>query len=209
VAHGGFIRILRGDAGQRAEAASFRTDVASVPVGGLLGAGGELAAAREEAYQAGYQAALAEQSAALEADRTLLLGRVAEALTAVVGEVRSRRTADMADVESGVVDLAFELAEALVQHELAHCGDATREAVKRAISLVPSGEDIIVRLAPGDAVSPESLEALVPEGNVKVVSDEAVEHGGCIVEAGPCRVDGQITSALERVRALLQGEAGQ
>jgi len=44
----------------------------------------------------------------------------------------------------------------------------------------------------------------LPEASVHVIADPSVEAGGCVVEAGPCRIDAQIGPAIERARALLR-----
>jgi flagellar assembly protein FliH len=38
-----------------------------------------------------------------------------------------------------------------------------------------------------------------------VIPDPAVEAGGCILEVGDSRIDAQLGSALDRVRAALLG----
>jgi flagellar assembly protein FliH len=52
----------------------------------------------------------------------------------------------------------------------------------------------------------------VADASVKVVHDPAIEIGGCVVEAGPCRIDAQVGPAMERARALIdsvgQGSRG-
>jgi hypothetical protein len=35
------------------------------------------------------------------------------------------------------------------------------------------------------------------------VADAAIDHGACALAVGPLRIDAQISSALERMRALL------
>ena len=77
------------------------------------------------------------------------------------------------------------------------------DALTRAMALVPRGEDLVVRLHPGDVTTSEELQALVADASVKVVSDPDVEIGGCVVEAGPCRIDAQVGPAMERARALI------
>ena len=39
-----------------------------------------------------------------------------------------------------------------------------------------------------------------------VIADPAVEPGGCILEVGDSRIDAQLGSALDRVRAALLGD---
>ena len=117
------------------------------------------------------------------------------------GPVATRAALEQAEHEA--VELAFELAEAFFGREISLSPSISIEAVKRALTLVPHGEDLVVRLHPDDVVTPEELQALVIDASVKVVVDPEVEAGGCVVEAGPCRIDAQIGPAMTRARALI------
>jgi flagellar assembly protein FliH len=160
-------------------------------------------AARAEGYAAGYEAAKAEAAAGHEAARAAQLARVSDALVAAAASAAVARGEMVRELEAEAVHLAFELAEAIVRRELTLSRCVSVEALRRAIGLVPHGEDVLVRVHPGDVVDPESLAALLPEAAVKVVSDPTIEAGGCVVEAGPCRIDAQIGPAIERARSLL------
>jgi len=216
----GRVRILRGPESQRAAAATLTVEaprdrvpgasgepvdsgVPMRPAGSPMGMADRIDAARAEGYAAGYEAGQAEAATGLEAVRAAQLGRVADALVAAAAGAAQTRAELVRGLEAEAVQLAFELAEAIVRRELtlSHC--VSVEALRRAIGLVPNGEDVLVRVHPGDVVDPAELGALLPEAAVKVVSDPAVEAGGCVVEAGPCRIDAQIGPAIERARALL------
>jgi len=218
----GRVRILRGAEGRRAVVATLTAELpapasgasatpagAAVHVGGApMGMADRIEAARAHGYAAGYEAGKAEAVAGIEAARGAQLARMSDALVAAAASAAGARADIVRVVEAEAVHLALELAEAIVRHELtlSHC--VSVEALRRAIGLVPNGEDVLVRVHPGDVVDPAELGALLPEAAVKVVSDPAVEAGGCVVEAGPCRIDAQIGPAIERARALLAATTG-
>jgi len=218
----GRVRILRGDAGRRAAAATLAVEapsrgaatmaapagVSGAVAGSPMGMSDPLEAARAEGYDAGYEAATAEAAAGFEAARAAQLARMSDALVAAAAAAAGARAELVRVVEAEAVHLAFELAEAIVRRELTLSRCVSVEALRRAIGLVPNGEDVLVRVHPGDVVDPAELVALLPEAAVKVVSDPAVEAGGCVVEAGPCRIDAQIGPAIERARALLAATTG-
>lgn len=161
--------------------------------------------ARTDGYRRGYQAALDELQASAEGERRRRLAELCTALTSAAWAVVGQRQDAMSAAQLQAVHLAVELAEAVVRRELALGRQPAIEALQRALSLVPTGEDLLVRLHPGDVIDVAELQAMVPERQVRVVADESVEPGGCVVDAGPCHVDAQIGPALDRARAVLAG----
>jgi flagellar assembly protein FliH len=196
-------RIMRGGDGLEAASASLLVDMPRVGAGNGTGSSRDLLAdARQEGYQEGYQAALGEIAAAEATGRSAQLRRVADSLVAAAGQLAEAR---VQAVQLGAVEaaeLAYQLAEAFLQRELT-IGQPVLDAVTRALGLVPDGEDLIVRLHPGDAIDPAELAALAPDVSMRIVPDPKVEPGGCVVVAGPCRVDAQIGAALARARQVL------
>ncbi|MGH9017353.1 MAG: FliH/SctL family protein [Acidimicrobiales bacterium] len=195
--------MLRGEAGRRATTETFGRAVAGRAGQDTAPLIDPFAAARAAGFQEGFAAGVADAASGDEAALAARTTRLTEALIAAAEETRGQREAAVTRAEAEAVELAFELAEALITRELSLSSSAGIDAVTRAVALVPEGEDLVVRLHPGDVVTPEQLQALVPDTSVKVVHDPDIEPGGCVVEAGPCRIDAQIRPAIERARALL------
>jgi flagellar assembly protein FliH len=198
----GSVRILRGSDRSNADAAPFAPKIPSVGSGGHSMAE-RLEAARSAGYKEGYEAARLELSAGTEAERSERLEKLAHDLARAAADTARAREELLAEAEAEAVQLAFELAESIVQRELVLSESLSSEAIRRAFALVPRGEDLIVRLHPGDVIDVGELSMLVPESSVKVVADPSIEEGGCVVSAGPCQIDAQIGPALERARALI------
>lgn len=213
-------RIWRGEASRGARTAVYTVDLPDVerhvalgvprrPVTApaMLGVAERIEAARAEGhrrgYEEGHQAALAAIGARVEEERQSRTASLERALTAAVSAIATQRVEAVAVAEVEVVTLAIELAEALLRRELALSAVVGADALRRALDLVPAGEDLVVRLHPSDAEHPGALQALVSDRQVRVVADPAVEPGGCLVDAGPCHVDAQIAPALDRARQVL------
>jgi flagellar biosynthesis/type III secretory pathway protein FliH len=158
--------------------------------------------ARKQGRDEGYRAAMEQIEAAETTGRAAQLRRVADALVAAANDVHDARRDAVEMGASDAAELAYALAEAFLQRELS-VGRPAVEAVSRAMHLIPDEQDIVVRLHPGDAIAADELRGIVPDAEVKVVEDPRVEPGGCVVVAGPCRIDTQIGSALERARQIL------
>ena len=198
-------RILRNGDGAHAAAASL---IVEVPGSGSSAAssGSSLAEmleqARQEGREEGYRAAMTEMEAAEVAGRAAQTRRVADALVQAVGELSRTREQAVTVAASEAAELAYDLAEAFLQRELL-LGRPGIDAVVRALALVPENEDLIVRMNPAELIGPDELAVLVPDAAVKVVADPRVEAGGCVIQAGPCRIDTQLGAALDRVREVL------
>lgn len=162
-----------------------------------------LAEARREGFEWGRMQALAEPAAEAERARTAALAAFAAQIHDAVVAVAAERQAIVDGVVGEVVDLAFELLHTLVDEELALREEPVRDAARRALKLVPSDEALVVRINPRASLEPAELMDLVPGRQVTIVVDPSIEENGCVIEAGPCRVDAQIGPALARVRERL------
>jgi len=199
----GLMRVLRYDDHSSAGVALARWKPAAFSAGGEAGPADPFETARHVGYEEGYRAARAETDAvtesAVEADRR----RVRTALADAAVAVGRTRTEAVATVTAEVVELALELAQALLERELTLSDSVDLDAVARALRLAPTGEDLVVRLHPDHGVDIADIAALAPGATVKVIEDPKIERGGCVLEVGPCRIDTQIEPAIKRARALI------
>jgi|GEM_PF-1295842 flagellar assembly protein FliH len=164
----------------------------------------QLAEARRAGYERGRAEGLADALAAAEARRAEALAEIAETLADTCTTVTQTRRTIVDEVVADAVDLAFEIATALVGDTIARSAAPAREAVVRALAIAPEGEELRVRVHPDAPLSASDLEGLVVNSAVRVLADPAVEQSGCVVEVGACRIDGQVAPALARVRAVLE-----
>jgi flagellar assembly protein FliH len=173
-----------------------------------------------EGYDEGLHAGRLE--AAAEAERlsaaaaaheaaTAALDIAAISLSAAASEFHRRDEVALLDIEGETIALAFELATAIVGRELAACDEPVIDALRRAATLVPDRGTGVVRIHPDDERVVRDATADDPgrwAADMSVVPDAAVERGGCIVDVGSCRVDAQISTALDRLKAVLGDVAG-
>jgi flagellar assembly protein FliH len=192
--------------GRAAEAGERRPDPLE-----LLAA--ELERVRREALLEGERRAEERLRAELDDERARRcheLERAATALREAADEVLEARLAACRVVEDEVARLAFELASVIVGRELELAQAPGLDALRRALRLVPDEDRLVVRLHPDDlqAARQAAEQAVAGErvsGSLELVADPDVERGGCVVEAGPCRIDAQVGPAIERVRKVLRG----
>ncbi len=183
----------------------------------------ELARLREHAHREGYAAGHAEglaasASAVAEAELSAQ-ARLAEAqhrwerrlvsATAALGaaatQLEQTAVPVAEDLREEVLQSVLVLVEDLLGRELASVDAAGVDALRRALTLLPTDAPSVVRLHPDDlAEVPADALAALP-ASVTVVGDLSVERAGAVAECGVQRVDARLSTALARVREVLRG----
>ena len=157
-----------------------------------------------EGYRDGLETGRAE---ALDAGRREA-SRLLEALRGSVADHGTRLDEVAGEVARAATELAFGIAEQILQRELLTAADPGADAIRRAVAALPhAGESIsaaVVRLHPDDAsrlvADPDELFAGV---ELVIVADSDVEPGSCLLDVDQTRVDTSVSSALARVREVL------
>lgn len=164
-----------------------------------------LDAARREAFEEGRRAGMAEAAEGVRARRAAAVAAVAAEIGRAAAGLSALRAGVVDEVVGDAVGLAFELVEVLVGRELALSEEPGRDAVTRALALVPDGEDLVVKLHPDCGLDDEDIAVLAGDRGVRVLRDPTVDRDGCQLTVGACHVDAQLPAALERVRRALEG----
>jgi flagellar assembly protein FliH len=190
-----------------------RTGDPGVPIEYVALAATNEATALEAGRSAGFEAGYAEgwEAAHVEAreqahQADARLERALAALEAASCDAASAFAERRDQLERSVTDFAFELVQTLVGRELALAAHPGRDAVARALATDVSGLPATVRLHPEDADAlgdADAQGALATTRAVTIVSDASVTPGGALVEIGDATIDGQLTTALQRVREVL------
>jgi len=168
--------------------------------------GREVEVAREESFRDGYEAGRHDTERSLGAVREQLEGALAALRQAAV-LLDAQRAESMTVAEDEVAALAFSVAGAVLQRELQLAAAPGQEAVARALALLPGEVDVVVRMHPDDAACLDDPSD--DSRRVVIVPDPDIERGGCVADAGACRIDTQVSTALERVRRVLcDGQVG-
>lgn len=125
------------------------------------------------------------------------------ALTVAAERLDARVAPDLSELTGSLTEAAYTLVADLLGRELATATDPGRDAVDRALRLLPVDAPTVVRIHPTDhAVLDPDWVAGLP-ATVILVADASVEPAGALAESGARRVDAQVSTALLRVREVL------
>jgi len=224
--------VLRGAAANNAVSAHFNTNLRNVGarVPRVPAVDAELNAAKEAAKASGYAAGWAEGRRAAKAEaeaarraaeeetrrfqqaRQAALQRALHTVAAAASRLEQRSVPTATEIEDELVSAAFVLAEAVLGRELALADSPGRDAVARALELVPVGRPVQVRLNPADfatlTAEADHEGPLVIDGRtVTLAADASLASGDAIAECDATVVDARLSAALLRVGEAL-GMAG-
>lgn len=100
-------------------------------------------------------------------------------------------------LEGMLVKLVTQLAHAVVRAELTDRTDLLTHTIDDALALIPAYDgQIQLRLNPGDQVA---LAEIAEQQNWKLIADDSVTAGGCLLQAGSCRVDASVETRFAQI----------
>ncbi len=129
--------------------------------------------AKQYGYDEGYKKGFDDALSSIEADRLDATRKLVEVLGNSVSLLAESRHEVMAISSREVVDLACRIAEAILLRELAVSKNPGREALERALSIVPGGSDLVVHMHPDDIAELGDLSKSSGEGRLGVGSPGA------------------------------------
>jgi flagellar assembly protein FliH len=125
----------------------------------------------------------------------------ASALAAAAARCEETTRALHADLTDRAVDLALEIAAAILGREVELAVDPAADALRRALVPVALDVPLVVRLHPDDLAA---LDPTVLGGRpATVVPDARVAPGDAVVETEDGWIDSDVAGALARVRKVL------
>lgn len=185
---------------------------------------GDSDSARTAGYAAGWAAGAKAAAESARADRDRMraehesresqrdaeVTRAIAALTAATEQWQRRAVPVVEEARRSVYEAALELAEAVLQREIAPGERSARTLLERALDLPIEASPTILRLNPDDLrhvnLLIESGQAIVPSG-LSLVPDARLHPGDAITEHGEGALDARIGTALARARDVLLGDA--
>lgn len=215
--------VLRGGEGAAVELAPMDLrDLASRSTGRRASVGRLEQAALEEARRQGFDAGVLQgrEEGMVQASEQMhhQVQSLIRALGGALDSLESARAEVVSSVESGVVDLAYGVTEAILRAEVELQDDPARSAIERGLAVLPADVEATIRLHPDDAARlaqlAERRSSNRPWGTdtvwhgldhrFTVVADPTIGAGSAKVTAGAVSIDLGIETALLRVREALE-----
>lgn len=207
-AHAQASRILT-DARRKAESDAQHALAAAREEGHRTG----LAKGLEEGRAAGFVAArneAAEQFAAEHAERVARMDRAAEAFVQAAQRIDALKAELRGMAEADLLDFAVRVASRLTLEVGRTDRVAATANLRRALTLIESGAQVIVRTHPDDLdalrryAEARTLEAEASQ-TIRLQPDESIAPGGCVVQSGRTMVDASLDTQVAELVALLLG----
>ena len=174
-----------------------------VPERPAPGSGPNLDAVREQAFEEGFAAGVAQAQSQLDGP--------ASALAAAADQLQALRTDAAASVEADAVDLALRIAEQALGAAIAAEPELVVEAVRGALRRLVERDRVLILVNPDDLeLVRDHVGRLVSElGGIEhceVQAERRVRPGGAIVRTTEGEVDATLETKLARAREVLEHE---
>jgi flagellar assembly protein FliH len=174
-----------------------------VPERPAPGSAPSLDAVREQAFEEGFAAGVAQAQSQLDGP--------ASALAAAADQLQALRTDAAASVEADAVDLALRIAEQAVGAAIAVDPELVVEAVRGALRRLVERDRVLILVNPDDLeLVRDHVARLVGElGGIEhceVQAERRVRPGGAIVRTSEGEVDATLETKLARAREVLEHE---
>jgi len=165
---------------------------------------------REEGLAAGAEAARRDAAERFAAEQVNLV----TALQGAVRDIENVKETLRVTAERDVVDFALRIARKLTFATAEVHREAAVENLRRALKLVDVQTSLTIHVNPVDMetarqFAPAMLETLEKADGLRILSDESISPGGCIVEGPRTRVDATLETQAEELIGLLLGEAAR
>lgn len=132
-----------------------------------------------------------------------------EKLSGLLKEISSIRSSLQHETERELVELAFQIARAIVGSEIETRTEIVLESARRAVQRIGAEGRITLRVHPSDANHIwKQREALSPylsgKADISVEPDETIERGGCLAVTDFSEADATISGQFEVLRERLR-----
>ncbi|MBC9783414.1 hypothetical protein H1S01_02665 [Heliobacterium chlorum] len=111
--------------------------------------------------------------------------------------------------EPEIVELSIQIAEKILQYEIANKPDVVLNIAMNAINKVRDMSAVVLKIHPQDyplvqSAKPELMRLIKGLRSLTVEMDETVDRGGCIIDTSHGYVDARIEAQLEEVSRVIR-----
>lgn len=199
--------LIRGDEAAKAQPIDLVSREPAAPLNAVGPWAEQLNALHESARQQGFEQGRAEgQSRGVEEGRQQM-AELGVSLRSAIDRLLSQLENGVAEVgdrlATQTVDLALEIAAAVLGREVAATEDPGAEAIARCLEMAPATGDLFARLHPADAAELGRIEGLADRG-LMITADPTLQRGDAIVTINDATIDARLSESLRRVAEALR-----
>jgi len=170
------------------------------------------AAGLQAGNEEGIKAGRAEGHAKAYAESRDQITKAAQTLAGACAEFQTLKEELFKQAEADLLKLSVMIARKVTGREISADAHISAENVKRCLDMLSQRRNLVVRVAPAalsavEEIMPELSKRLGDLSSVKVVADEAVSPGGCLVTGESGMIDATIESQFAEVERILFGES--
>ncbi|MGB5759760.1 MAG: FliH/SctL family protein [Acidimicrobiales bacterium] len=199
--------LIRGDEAARAKPIDLVSREPAAPLNAVGPWAEQLNALHESARLQGFEKGRAEgHSVGVEQGRQAVTDMGAS-LAASVDKLLTQLEAQAAELGARLatetVDLALQIAEAVLGREIACTDDPGAEAIARCLEMAPATGDLFARLNPQDAAELGRIDGLADRG-LMITADPSLRRGDAVVTINDATIDARLSESLRRVAEALR-----
>jgi len=166
----------------------------------------------QEGYEDGYKLGLTQgqQAGHLEMEQAIAeaIAKTQQMLDASEQEAKKI----LFEAERQIIDIALAIARKIMAYEIAENPMVVLPLVKTALQKVSDQEDVVIRVSIDDfdsvLMAKKDLQTMVGrEYALKIIVDQTIESGSCIIDTSYGVVDARIDTQFETIKKALQGVA--
>ena len=155
----------------------------------------------KKAFEDGYEKGR-KMGAELEQKK---LAPVVESFTAAAREIAEVREAIAKKSEKDLADLALQISQKVIQHELSVDKEVILKMIRAALEKFIDHDSVAVKVGDRDykylvSMKPKILEELKELTNLSIEVDESILDGGCVIESNLGSVDLRVRNQIEQIR---------
>ena len=168
----------------------------------------------ERAYREGYDLGLIDgRDKAFQEEKVILVDRVSK-IDELLGQIETQRQQLLIDNEIQLIELIFQIAKKIALRDLTEHREAVVEILKHAVDDLVNDERVVIHVSPEDlqfiqSVSERSEKKIDKIKKLKIVEDEKLKSGGCLLETSFGSVDATVDERVSRAWELLKDRLPQ
>lgn len=158
----------------------------------------------EEGKKQGFEKSHTESFELSQKEFANQIQQVHSALTNTLTQFEAERDQMITSAQQDLLALALAVAVKITHKQFEVDPSVVMENVKTAVGLVASRSSIVLRMNPVDmerfeTFDAEKLQQLFNLQHVRMIKDDTVEIGGCIVQTDNGKIDAQLTTQIHNI----------